>query len=123
MDDGKVGHCELAVDGARWMMSDEFESAGVAAPDPSRGSDVGLHLTVTDCDAVAAGVVENGVTLLRDPRTARPRAGSRCSATRSAIAGSSTSHWRARAHGRGCQSPPGGFGTLRGSKIHQGGSS
>ena len=67
MDDGKVGHCELAVDGARWMMSDEFESAGVAAPDPSSGSDVGLHLTVDDCDAVAARVVENGVTLL--PRT------------------------------------------------------
>ena len=31
MPDGHVGHCELAVDGARWMMSDEFESAGVAA--------------------------------------------------------------------------------------------
>ena len=28
MDDGHVGHCELAVDGARWMMSDAFESAG-----------------------------------------------------------------------------------------------
>ena len=34
MDDGRVGHCELTVAGARWMMSDEFESAGVAAPDP-----------------------------------------------------------------------------------------
>ena len=37
MDDGRVGHCELAVDGARWMMSDEFDSAGVAAPDPGAG--------------------------------------------------------------------------------------
>ena len=34
MDDGRVGHCELAVDGARWMMSDEFESAGVARAGP-----------------------------------------------------------------------------------------
>ena len=25
MDDGRVGHCELDVAGARWMMSDEFE--------------------------------------------------------------------------------------------------
>ena len=33
MEDGRVGHCELAVAGARWMMSDEFESAG---PLPSR---------------------------------------------------------------------------------------
>ena len=39
MDDGQVGHCELAVDGARWMMSDEFESAGVAPPDPDHGAD------------------------------------------------------------------------------------
>ena len=37
MDDGRVGHVELAVDGAGWMMSDEFESAGVAAPDPRAG--------------------------------------------------------------------------------------
>ena len=37
MDDGRVGHCELAVDGARWMMSDEFESAGVGAPGPEPG--------------------------------------------------------------------------------------
>ena len=25
MDDGKIGHGELAVGGARWMMSDEFD--------------------------------------------------------------------------------------------------
>lgn len=29
--------------GGRWMMSDEFESAGVAAPDRSRGPAVTLH--------------------------------------------------------------------------------
>ena len=38
MTDGRVGHVEPAVDGARWMMADEFESAGVAGPDPSRGA-------------------------------------------------------------------------------------
>ena len=32
MDDGRIGHVELAVDGAGWMMSEEFESSGVAAP-------------------------------------------------------------------------------------------
>ena len=68
MDDGRVGHVELAVDGAHWMMSDEFDTAGVAAPDPSRGTAVSLHLTVADVDAVAARVVASGVTL-----TARPR--------------------------------------------------
>ena len=72
MDDGRVGHCELAVDGARWMMSDEFDSAGVAAPDPTRGSAVSMHLTVADCDAVAARVQEHGVTLDRGPEDSPP---------------------------------------------------
>jgi len=72
MDDGRVGHCELAVGGARWMMSDEFESAGVAPPDPGRGSSVSLHLTVDDCDAVAASVVAAGVTLDRGPEDSPP---------------------------------------------------
>jgi len=72
MDDGHVGHCELAIGGARWMMSDEFESAGVAAPDPTRGSAVSMHLTVEDCDAVAAKVVETGVALDRGPEDSPP---------------------------------------------------
>jgi PhnB protein len=72
MPDGRVGHCELAVNGARWMMSDEFESAGVAPPDPTRGNDVSLHLTVDDCDAVAARVVGQGVILDRGPEDSPP---------------------------------------------------
>jgi PhnB protein len=72
MEDGRVGHCELEIAGARWMMSDEFESAGVAPPDPGRGSAVSLHLTVDDCDAVAARVVAAGVTLDRGPEDSPP---------------------------------------------------
>lgn len=56
MDDGRVGHCELAIGEARWMMSDQFDSAGVAAPDPARGSAVSLHLTVADVNAAAASL-------------------------------------------------------------------
>ena len=37
MGDGRVRHCELAVDGARWMMSDKFDSHGVAAQDLTCG--------------------------------------------------------------------------------------
>ena len=37
MPDGRIGHVELAVAGARWMMADEFPEAGVAAPDPRVG--------------------------------------------------------------------------------------
>ena len=67
MPDGRIGHVELAVDGAGWMMSDAFAEVNVAPPDRGRGSAVSLHLTVADVDAVAARVVEAGVTLDRGP--------------------------------------------------------
>jgi PhnB protein len=72
MDDGRIGHCELTVDGARWMMSDEFDSAGVAAPARDRGACVTLHLTVGDCDAAAARVVAAGVAMTRGPEDSPP---------------------------------------------------
>lgn len=72
MDDGRIGHCELAVDGARWMMSDPFDGAGVAAPDPDRGADVSLHLTVDDVDAAAARVMEAGTPMARGPEDSPP---------------------------------------------------
>lgn len=80
MDDGRIGHVELAVggpDGARWMMSDEFEGAGVAGPDRGRGAAVTLHLGMAaadDVDELAARVVAAGVALDRGPATAE-RAG------------------------------------------------
>ena len=72
MDDGRVGHVELAVGGGRWMMSDEFDSAGVAAPDTSRGAAVSLHLEVDDVDAVCARVAAAGVSLDRGPEDSPP---------------------------------------------------
>ena len=72
MDDGRIGHVELAVAGARWMMSDPFDSAGVAPPDEARGAAVSLHLTVSDVDALAARVVEAGGELDRGPEDSPP---------------------------------------------------
>jgi PhnB protein len=72
MPDGRIGHVELAIDGAGWMMSDEFAEAGVAAPDAARGSAVSLHLTVPDVDALAARVTASGVTLDRGPEDSPP---------------------------------------------------
>lgn len=72
MPDGRVGHVELSVGGARWMMSDPFEEAGVAPPDPGRGSAVSLHLTVGDVDATCARVVAAGTTLDRGPEDSPP---------------------------------------------------
>jgi PhnB protein len=72
MPDGRIGHVELAVDGAGWMMSEEFDSAGVAAPDVTRGAAVSLHLTVDDVDALCARVADSGVVLDRGPEDSRP---------------------------------------------------
>lgn len=72
MDDGRIGHVELAVGGGRWMMSDEFESAGVATPDTSRGAAISLHLEVDDVDAVCERVVGTGVPLDRGPEDSPP---------------------------------------------------
>ena len=67
MPDGRVGHVELAVAGARWMMSDEHPELAVEAPDRARGPGA--------CASTAG------------PRT-RASAGWRSSATRSGTAGS-----------------------------------
>jgi PhnB protein len=72
MPDGRIGHVELAVGGARWMMADEFEEAGVAAPDTTRGAAVSLHLTVDDVDAVAARVTAAGIPMDRGPEDSGP---------------------------------------------------
>lgn len=72
MPDGRIGHVELAIGGARWMMADEFASAGVAPPDPARGSAVSLHLAVPDVDAFAARVIEAGISMDRGPEDSGP---------------------------------------------------
>ncbi len=71
-DDGHIGHVELAVGGGRWMMSDVFESVGIAAPDTSRGAAVSLHLEVDDVDALCESVTGAGVTLDRGPEDNPP---------------------------------------------------
>jgi PhnB protein len=72
MPDGRIGHVELAVNGARWMMSDEFAEANVAPPDPTRGNAVSLHLTVDDVDTLAARAEAAGARLDRGPEDSEP---------------------------------------------------
>ena len=70
MDDGRVGHVELDVDGARWMMADEHPEIDVEAPAPGRGAAVTLHLSVaeaSDVDGLAAAAVQGGAVLDRGP--------------------------------------------------------
>jgi uncharacterized glyoxalase superfamily protein PhnB len=66
-DDGRIGHAEITIEGARLMLSDEYAEAGVAPPMPGRGHDVALHLNVSDVDALYARAVAQGATGEREP--------------------------------------------------------
>jgi uncharacterized glyoxalase superfamily protein PhnB len=66
-DDGRIGHAEITIEGARLMLSDEYAEAGVAAPLAGRGHDVALHLNVADVDDMFARAVARGATAEREP--------------------------------------------------------
>ncbi|MET0663841.1 MAG: VOC family protein [Ilumatobacteraceae bacterium] len=66
-DDGRIGHAEMIIHGARIMLSDAYPEIGVVAADSYEGSSCALHLEVTDVDAVHASVVEHGGVAQRDP--------------------------------------------------------
>jgi PhnB protein len=82
MPDGRVGHVELDVDGARFMMADAHPELKCPAPVIGECSPVTLHLTVADVDGLteaaraAGALVDRGpeenpgvgrVAVLRDP--------------------------------------------------------
>jgi uncharacterized glyoxalase superfamily protein PhnB len=69
MDDNKIGHVELSIEGARLMMSDPYPDRNAQAPDPGRGNAVSLHLTVTDVDSLAARIADSGISLDRGPES------------------------------------------------------
>src|SRR4051794_19436512 len=72
MPDGRVGHVELAVDGAHWMMADEHPEIQVEAPAEDRGSAVTLHLSVADVDGLAQRMADGGAVLDRGPEDNPP---------------------------------------------------
>ena len=75
MPDGHVGHVELAVDGAGWMMSEEYPDLHVQAPAPDRGASVSLHLALRDgpaVDALVERAVAGGAVLDRGPEDNPP---------------------------------------------------
>lgn len=72
MPDGRIGHCELAIGSAGWMLSDVFAEAGVGAPGPDAPATVSLHLVVDDCDAVTERAVALGARLDRGPEDSEP---------------------------------------------------
>jgi PhnB protein len=66
-DDGLLGHAELLVGGARFMLSDEYPAIGVVSPRTLGGTATAIHLDVEDVDALYARAVDAGATSLQEP--------------------------------------------------------
>lgn len=66
MPDGRVGHAELTIRGARMMLADEHPELGCPAP-TAEGSPVTLHLEVGDVDAQVARLRAAGAQVDREP--------------------------------------------------------
>jgi PhnB protein len=66
-DDGRIGHAELTIGGARFYLSDEYPEYGVHSPASLGGCTTTLHLTVPDVDARYARAVTAGATAISEP--------------------------------------------------------
>lgn len=62
-DDGRVGHCELDIDGNGLYLADAYPELGIPAPDPAVG--VALHLEVADADATVERAAAAGAQVLQ----------------------------------------------------------
>jgi len=66
MDDGRIGHAELAIGGGVLYLADEYPELGLKAPDPQATS-VSLMLHVADTDATLERAREHGAQVQREP--------------------------------------------------------
>jgi PhnB protein len=66
-DDGRVGHAEITIGGARVMLSDEYPEIGVRSPASLGGASAAMHLGVADVDAAFERAVAAGATGLQPP--------------------------------------------------------
>jgi predicted enzyme related to lactoylglutathione lyase len=69
MDDGRIGHAELALAGGVFYLADEYPELGLTAPAP-QASSVSLMLAVTDTDAALARTRDRGAVVHQDAREA-----------------------------------------------------
>lgn len=66
MDDGRIGHAELALSGGVLYLADEYPEIGLKAPVP-HGVSVSLMLSVTDTDAILERARAAGADVQREP--------------------------------------------------------
>ena len=66
-DDGRIGHAEISVGGARLMLADEYPEYGIVGPGTLGGTSFSLNLDVDDVDAIWARAIEHGADGERPP--------------------------------------------------------
>jgi len=67
MDDGRIGHAELRIGKAVFILADEFPEVGAISPATLGGSSVGVTVYVADCDALAKRAEAAGATIQAPP--------------------------------------------------------
>ena len=63
--DGRIGHAEIDINGARVFLADEFPEIGFSSPESLGGSPILISLQVEDVDAMARRAIEAGATVVR----------------------------------------------------------
>src|ERR1700683_1009101 len=63
--DGRVGHAQIDIEGARIMLADEFPEFGFKTPESLGGSPVHIHLDVKDVDTMAQRAIAAGAAVVR----------------------------------------------------------
>jgi PhnB protein len=63
--DGRIGHAEIDIEGARVMLADEFPEIGFKSPESLGGSSIHIRLEVKDVDSMARRAVGAGAAVVR----------------------------------------------------------
>ena len=65
---GRVGHAEIAIGKAKFMLSDEYPEHGITGPATLGGTSVSIHLYVEDVDAFMARAEAAGGKVTMPPK-------------------------------------------------------
>ncbi len=63
--DGRVGHAEISIGEAKFMLADEFPEIGFRSPQSLGGSSINIHLNVPDVDVLGRQAVAAGAKVVR----------------------------------------------------------
>ena len=66
--DGRIGHAEFTINGARLMISDEYPDFGALSPQTVGGCPIKLHIYVENADDTIARAAKAGATIVREPK-------------------------------------------------------